>query len=135
MTYLCEIEDLPNKIHEIAAEEIVSIFNDENIIELVETLLSIMKEYINDNSQVVMEEDFDEFFKEDIIELLYIHFENDIFLDEELEEDLEEIVDFAFDIFFTTIYRSHSLQNTPDINANTDTNIDTNSCLKKKGCK
>lgn len=119
MTYLYEIEDLPNKIHELEAEKVESIFNDENTIELVETLLNIMKEYINENSQAIMEEDFEEVFKEDMLELLHIQFENDIFLDEELEEDLEEILDFTFDIFFTTIYHSRSLQNT---STNTDTN-------------
>lgn len=134
MTYLYEIEDLPNKIHEIVAEKIDSIFNDENTIELVETLLNIMKEYINDNSHAIMEEDFEEVFKEDMLELLNIHFENEIFLDEELEEDLEEILDFSFDIFFTTIDNSRSLQNT-DTNADANTNNitkETNTSLQKK---
>jgi putative phage-type endonuclease len=120
MTSLYEIVDLKNIIDEIIPEELESIFTEENTLDFIETLLLIMKEYVDDNPQAVMEQDFEYTFKEDILELLEVHFEDHLFLDEELEDDIEEIIDFTFNIFFNTIYQSRSLNRNTESIENVD---------------
>ena len=70
-------------------------FNDDEALELYQTCLHIMEEFIGENISSMSEPDFDELFDENIKELLESQFETDIFFNEDAEEELEEIVERA----------------------------------------
>jgi putative phage-type endonuclease len=71
--------------------------NEEDSIELYDTCVHIMEEFIRNNPTIITDPDFNDIFEENIDELIEAHFEDDIFY---VEEDLEEIIDQAKTDFF-----------------------------------
>jgi putative phage-type endonuclease len=111
-----ELEDLEDILDSIIPEETPSLFSDEkSSLEMVETALLLMEEYIEENPHAVSDPDFHQDFKEEIEELFHIQFENEFWLHESLEEDLEEILDFAFELFFTTFYEGRSIHSSEEL--------------------
>jgi putative phage-type endonuclease len=88
--------DLINIIDLIEPDQ-QSSFNEEEALELYETCIHIMEEFIIRNPTIITDPDFDDIFEENIEELMEAHFEDDIFY---LEEDLEEIIEQARTDFF-----------------------------------
>ena len=89
--------DLINIIDLIEPDQ-QSSFTDEEALELYETCIHIMEEFIIQNPTIISDPDFDDIFEENIEELIEAHFEDDIFYS---EEDLEEILEQARSDFFT----------------------------------
>jgi putative phage-type endonuclease len=110
MNYINELEELEDILDSLIPEEEPSIFTEEYSMELIETALQMMDEYMNENPSAITEEDFLETFQEDIQELFYIQFEDEIIFNEEIEDDLNEILNFAFEIFFETCYQGRSFK-------------------------
>ena len=110
MNYINDLEELEDILDSLIPEEEPSIFTEEYSMELIETALQMMYEYMNENPSAITEEDFLETFQEDIQELFYIQFEDEITLNEEVEDDLNEILCFAFEIFFETCYQGRSFK-------------------------
>jgi putative phage-type endonuclease len=77
-----------------------TIFNEEETIELYDTFMHIMEEFIRNNPTIISEPDFDDIFEENIDELIEAHFECDIFYTEEAEEEIANIVEEARSDFF-----------------------------------
>jgi len=77
-------------------------------LELVETALNLMEEYMVDNPTAITEPDFEEIFLEDIKELFYIQFEEEILNSDFVEDDLNDILEDVFQIFITTFYTERS---------------------------
>jgi len=96
---MSNITDLYNIIDTIVPDE-MNCFNEEESIELYETCIHIMEEFIQNNPTVISDPDFDEIFEENIRELVYSHFDNDIFFTEEAEEEIDDIIDHAKTDFF-----------------------------------
>ena len=96
-----------NEINNKENEE--NIFNEENIDELIETLLELMNEYITENPTAISEPDFHETFIENIKSLFVAQLEDNILNIEELEEEIDEILEEAFPIFYATIIPERSL--------------------------
>jgi putative phage-type endonuclease len=95
-------------------------FNDDEALELYQTCLHIMEEFIGENISSMSEPDFDELFDENIKELLDSQFDSDIFFNEDAEEELEEIVERAKnDLFKDTLpprsYSDTIILKNPDI--------------------
>ena len=86
---LIDITDL------IVPEEDPKFFNDEEALEIYQTCIYLMDEFMKDNPKLISEPDFNETFDENIQELMHCHFDCDIFYTEDAEEEMEEIIEHA----------------------------------------
>ena len=84
----------------IIPEEDPKFFNEEESLELYQTCICLMDEFIKDNPKIITEPDFDDIFDENIQELMNSQFDFDIFYTDEAEEELEEIIEYAKKEFF-----------------------------------
>ena len=115
-----ELEQLEDILDTIVPED-EAILNECEAIDLLESCIQIMTDFIEQNITIITEPDFEEVFKENIEELMFCQFENQLISNDELEEDIEMIIEEAWHIFFNTIipYRSYPssiILKKPDIN-------------------
>jgi len=111
LTFLKDLHDLENILESLVFEDeiIENIFDDENnALELIESALYLMEDYVNENPTAISEPDFEEEFLEDIKELFYIQFEEEILENTWVEDDLNEVLEEAFKIFIGTFYPERS---------------------------
>jgi putative phage-type endonuclease len=110
---LKELHDLENILDSLIFEDevIPNIFDEPNSLELIESALYLMEDYINENPTAITEPDFEEEFLEDVKELFYIQFEDDILENDWVEDDLDDLLEEAFKIFITTFYPERSISN------------------------
>ena len=106
---LDELIDITDKI---IVEEDTTYFNDDEALELYQTCIHMMEEFIKENPKVITEPDFEEIFDENIEELMNSHFDNDLLYTEEAEEELEEIIEHAKNDFFKDFIPPRSYPNT-----------------------
>lgn len=105
---LNELIDITDKI----IVEDVKYFNDDEALELYQTCIDMMEEFIKDNPKVITEPDFEEIFDENIKELMNSHFDDDLFYTEEAEEEMEYIIERAKNDFFKDFIPNRSYPNT-----------------------
>lgn len=111
---LKELHDLENILDSLIFEDevIPNIFDDEaNALELIESALYLMEDYMNENPTVISEPDFEIEFLEDVKELFYLQFEDDILENDWVEDDLDDLLEEAFKIFIGTFYPERSISN------------------------
>jgi putative phage-type endonuclease len=94
-----DTKDLVNIIDLIIPDE-DPFFNEEDSIELYETCLHIMEEFIKANPTIITDPEFEDIFDDNINELMTSLFESDVFYNDEAEEELEEIIEQAKTDFF-----------------------------------
>jgi putative phage-type endonuclease len=92
-----ELIDITN---EIIPEKEYTYFNDEESLELYQTGLHLMEEFIKEHPTLIAEPDFHESFDESIEELMHSHFDYDIFYTEDAEDEMEQIIEHTKDDFF-----------------------------------
>ena len=104
------IKDLVDRMDDLLPEESTCILHEEEYVDLIETLLYMMDDYIENYPKAISEEDFHEEFKEHVLELMMIIISNNnetISLHEEKKEEFMEQLEIAFDyaekIFFENI--------------------------------
>ena len=85
---------------QIVPEEDPKFFNDEESLEIYQTCIHLMEEFMKDNPKLISEPDFDDTFDENIQELMHSHVDFDIFYTEEAQDEMEEIIDQAKNDFF-----------------------------------
>jgi putative phage-type endonuclease len=93
------LNDLPNLINII--DNIIPddySFNEDEIVEIYDTCIHIMKELIDNNPTLISEPDFDEIFDENVNELIYSTFD-DLYYN---KEEIEDIIQYIKDDFFET---------------------------------
>ena len=123
ITYINDLEDLVNIIDTIVYSEESIIFTENNAIDLLETALQLMEEYMNNNPTVISEPDFKEILLDEIKDIMYLQFEDHILLDEEIEYDIDDILEEAYDIYIISCYTERSTDNnTYNLNNDTLTN-------------
>lgn len=86
--------------HLIVPEEEPSYFDDEECLELYNTCIYLMEEFIEENPTIITEPDFHEIFDENIEELMHSHFDFDIFYNDSAEDEMEQIIEYAKNDFF-----------------------------------
>jgi putative phage-type endonuclease len=96
----------------IIPEEDPNFFNDEETLELYETTMHIMEDFITEHPTLISDPDFEEIFDENINELMHSHFDYDIFYTEDAEEEMEEIIKHAKEDFYNTIMPRRSYSST-----------------------
>jgi len=107
---LSELEELEDVMDTLIFEEEPTIFNEDNTLELLETALHLMEEYMSENPNAITEPDFHETLLEEIKDIFYIQMEEHILKSEYIESDMEELLEDAFNIFITTFYTERSIE-------------------------
>jgi len=97
---MAEYTGLLDVTEDIIPEEDPRFFNDEESLEIYQTCVHLMEEFITDNPKIISEPDFDDIFDENVQELMHSHFDFDIFYTEEAEAEMEEIIEHAKTDFF-----------------------------------
>lgn len=80
---------------EIFPEEEVKYFTDEESLELYQTCLHLMEEFIKDHPTLISEPDFEDIFDENIEEIMHSLFEFDVFYTDEAEYEMDDIIERA----------------------------------------
>jgi putative phage-type endonuclease len=93
------LPELENIIDDIKFDN-TKFYNEEEFIDIYETSIHIMEEFIEQNPKIITEPDFDELFDENIYELMHSQFDFDIFYTDEVKEEVEEIIEYAKEDFF-----------------------------------
>jgi putative phage-type endonuclease len=105
-----ELEELEDIMDTLVFEEEPTIFNEDNTLELIETALHLMEEYMDENPTAITEPDFHETLLEEIKEMFYIQMEEDILKSDYIENDMNDLLEDAFNIFITTFYTERSME-------------------------
>ena len=94
MIYYTDMTDIEliDITDQIIPEEETKYFNDDESLEIYQTCLYLMEEFITDYPYIVSEPDFEEIFDENIQELMHSHFDYDIFYTDNAEDEMEEII-------------------------------------------
>ena len=114
---ISDLEDIEDCSHTLVFEEEIDqydpiIFTDEYAVELVETALHLMDEFIEHNPHIISEPNFLNILFDEIKELFYIQMEDhidDIDIGDYVEEDMNNILEDAFNIFITLFHPDKSL--------------------------
>jgi len=104
---ISELEDLEDCIGTLIFEDEPSIFTEEFAVQLVETALHLMDEFLFLNPHIISEPDFHNIILEEIKDLFYIQMEDQIeMLDngDDIEDDMNELIEDAFNIFITIFH-------------------------------
>lgn len=108
--------DIPNTLLDITdliiPEENISFFDEEETIELYQMCLHLMDEFINENPSIITEPEFEDYFDDDISELIHLHFEFDIFYNDDVEEEIDDIIEQAKCDFFELFLFPRSFSDT-----------------------
>jgi putative phage-type endonuclease len=91
MTELIDVTD------DILPEEDPKFFNDEESLEIYQTCFHLMEEFINTNPTLISDPEFHDIFEDEIYELIYTQFEQDILVN---DDELDDIIEKAIDDFF-----------------------------------
>jgi putative phage-type endonuclease len=106
--YIHELQELEDILNTLVFEEEPTIFDEDSALELMETALHLMEEYVIDNPSAISEPDFHEELLEEIQDIFYIQFEEEILRSDFVEDDLNELLEDALNIFITTFYPERS---------------------------
>jgi putative phage-type endonuclease len=110
--FINDLNDLEDILDTLVFEDEPSIFTEEYAIELVETACHLMDMFVNENPTAITEPDFYDNLLEEIQDLFYIQFEEQILDSDYIEDDLNDILDYAFKIFITTFHTERSVETT-----------------------
>jgi putative phage-type endonuclease len=105
ITYIKDLEELQDISDSVVITEEPNIFEN-NEEEFLETCFELMDEYLEQNPHAISEPDFLECFQEEIEELFYSQWEEEILW---VEEDLNELLEIAFEIYFSLFCPVRSL--------------------------
>ena len=101
---ISELEELEDILDTLVFEEEPTIFTEEAILEMFETIYHLIDCYLSENTSVITESDFFEIINEEIKDLFYIQLEDEIVKSDYIEEDLNDILDFIINAYISTFY-------------------------------
>jgi putative phage-type endonuclease len=111
MLKLEDLEDLEDIIDKLVFDDEPSIFTEEYAVELVETALHLMDEYMEQYPHAISEPNFHEILLEDIKDIFYVQMEehiDDLDIGDDIEDDMNELLEDAFNIFITIFHADKS---------------------------
>jgi len=116
MLFMClnELEDLENILDTLLFEDEPSIFTENYALELIETALHLMDEYVISNPHAISEPNFQDILLEEIKDIFYIQMEphiEDLDKGDDIEDDMNDLLEDALNIFITSFYPERSIQN------------------------
>jgi len=104
---ISELDDLEDILDTLVFEDEPSIFNQDYALQLIETALHLMDEFISCNSHIISEPNFQDILLDEIKEIFYIQMEEQIeelYNGDDIEDDMNELLEDAFNIFMCTFY-------------------------------
>ena len=110
-TYLSDLEPLEDIMEILVFEDEPNIFNEEHAVEIVETALHLMEEFMAENPTVISEPNFHDILLEEIKEMFYVQMEDHILENDYIEHDMNDLLEDAFNIYITTFHPERSLKN------------------------
>jgi putative phage-type endonuclease len=105
---ISELPELENVLDDIVPQN-DAYYNEEEAIEIYDTCIHLMEEYIDLHPSIISEPDFHDIFYEDVEEIIKSHFEDDLCF---AEEELDSIIENAFDDFFEDYMPPRSFEDT-----------------------
>ena len=114
MTTLFDLEPLEDIMDTLVFEDEPNIFNEEYSIELIETALHLMEEFMEENPTVISEPNFHDLLLEEIKDLFYTQMEYHILDSDYIEDDMNDLLEDAFNIYITTFHPERSLEHNED---------------------
>ena len=111
---MLELEELEDITDTLIFYDEPSIFTEEYAVELVETALYLMNEYMEHYPHTISEPNFNEILLEEIKELFYVQLEeqiDDLDIGDDIEDDMNELLEDAFNIFITIFHPDKSQDN------------------------
>ena len=108
-----DLEDLEDITDKLVFDDEPSIFTEEYAVELVETALHLMDDYMKHTPTAISEPNFHDILLDEIKEIFYIQMEDHIDnLDngDDIEDDMNELLEDAFNIFITTFHPERSTE-------------------------
>ena len=111
MLKLEDLEDLEDITDKLVFDDEPSIFTEEYAVELVETALHLMDEYMEQYPHAISEPNFHEILLEDIKDIFYVQMEehiDDLDIGDDIEDDMNELLEDAFNIFITIFHPDKS---------------------------
>jgi putative phage-type endonuclease len=109
-TYLSDLVPLEDITHILVFEDEPSIFTEDHAVELVETALFLMEEFMNENPTAISEPNFHDILLEEIKEMFYVQMEDHILESEYIEDDMNDLLEDAFNIYITTFHPERSIK-------------------------
>jgi len=111
-----DLEDLEDILDEIIPEEIENeeepLLSIDEEIDIINTALQLMTDYIDENPCAVTEPDFHETMIENVKELLFMHFDNFFQTNSDVEDEVDDMIDNAVELFYMHIIPRRSYLDT-----------------------
>lgn len=113
-----DLDDLDNILDRIEPRaEVPQAKTEEDRVQLLESIVEIMKDYINDNPNALIEEDFNETFIDSVTELMMLQlgYDDENEEDDDMEEKkdlLEDIIEEAAEYFYDNFMPERSFEET-----------------------
>ena len=114
---LSDLDILEDILSTLVFEDEPSVFNEDYAIELVETALHLMDEFVLSNSHIISEPDFLDILLEEIKDIFYVQMEDhieELYNGDDIEDDMNELLEDAFHIFISTFYPDKLQNNNND---------------------
>jgi len=109
-TYIFDLDPLEDIQDTLVFEDEPSIFCEDHAIELVETALHLMEEYMFENPTAISEPNFHDILLEEIKEMFYVQMEDHILASDYIEDDMNDLLEDAFNIYITTFHPERSVK-------------------------
>ena len=108
LTRLNDLPPLNDIINDITFEDESSIFDENYAMELVESALYLMEDFMTENPTVISDPDFHTILLEELKDLFFLQFEEHIFASDYVEDDLNDILEYAFQIYISMFHIERS---------------------------
>ena len=108
-TLINELESLEDILDILIFEDEPTIFSEDNALELTETALYLMEEYMIENPTAITDPNFYDILLEEIKDIFYIQMEDHILNSDYVEDDMNDILEDAFRIYITTFHPERSI--------------------------
>ena len=125
-TFISDLETLEDIMDTLVFEDEPSVFTEDHAVELVETALHLMEEFMNENPTAISEPNFHDILLEEIKEMFYVQMEDHILDSEYIEHDMNDLLEDAFNLYITTFHPERSLENNEDDEASEADEEETN---------
>jgi len=109
-TFIYDLEPLQDILDTLVFEDEPSIFSENYAVDLVETALHLMEEYMAEHPTAISDPNFHEILLEEIKEMFYIQMEDHILDSDYIEDDMNDLLEDAFNIYITTFHPERSIQ-------------------------
>ena len=109
--FIFDLEDLEDILNTLVFDDEPTIFSEDYALELIETALHLMEEFMNENPHIISEQDFHEIILDEIKEIFYVQMEDHILRSDYIEDDLNDLLEEALHIFIILFNQERSSEN------------------------